>query len=117
MLSYRPFVNTFQALEAPFFAHKRVLQVPGRHWIDGAPPPPKEFVAEENINYHKDTTVCEGDAHEDDETLLTSNLPPPFELSAHLSTMSSQLWKGGSQNLSFLAHFELDLWQLKSDLP
>jgi hypothetical protein len=55
MLSYHAFVNTFQALEAPFFAGERVFQVPGRRWLNGAPPPPEEFAAKENINYHKDT--------------------------------------------------------------
>ncbi len=59
--SYHAFVNTFQALEAPFFACKRVLQVTSRCWLDGTPPPPEEFVAKENINYHKDTMVREGD--------------------------------------------------------
>jgi hypothetical protein len=43
----------------------------------------KEFVAKENINYHKDTTVHEGDVCKDDKTLLASNLPPPSELAAH----------------------------------
>ncbi len=81
--SYRSFVNTFQVLEAPFFARERVLQVPGRRWLNGVPPPPEEFVAKENINYHKDTTVSEGDICEDDKTLLTSNLPPPPELAAY----------------------------------
>jgi hypothetical protein len=81
--SYHAFVNTFQVLEAPFFAHERVFQVPGHCWLDGAPSPSKEFVAEENINYHKDMTVSEGDVCEDDKTLLTSNLPPPPKLDAH----------------------------------
>jgi hypothetical protein len=80
---YRAFFNTFQALEAPFFALEHVLQVPHHHWLNGAPPPPEEFVAKENINYHKDTPVSEGDVCKDDKTLLTSNLPPPPELAAH----------------------------------
>jgi hypothetical protein len=82
-LLYCAFVNTFQALEAPFFAREHVLQVPGHCWLDGMPPPPKEFVAEENINHHNDTTVHEGDVCEDDKTLLMSNLPPPSKLAAH----------------------------------
>ncbi len=27
--------------------------------------------------------MCEGDVHEDDKTLLGSNLPPPSKLAAH----------------------------------
>ncbi len=80
---YCAFVNTFQALEAPFFACDHVLQVPGRCWLDGMPPPPKEFVAEENINNHNDRMVREGDVCEDDKTLLMSNLPPPSKLAAY----------------------------------
>jgi hypothetical protein len=37
---------------------------------------PEEFVAEENLNYHKEVSVNEG-VSEDDETIKTSNLPPP----------------------------------------
>ncbi len=37
---------------------------------------PKEFVAEENLNYDKEALVNEG-VMEDDETIRTSNLPPP----------------------------------------
>jgi hypothetical protein len=73
--SYCTFVNTFQVLEAPFFACKRVLQVPGCRWLNGAPPPPKEFFAMENTNYHKDTMVSEGDLCKDGKTFLASNLP------------------------------------------
>jgi hypothetical protein len=80
---YRAFVNTFQALGAPFFACKHVLLVPGRCWLNGMPPPPEEFLVKENINYHKDTVVSEGDVCKDDETLLASNLPPPPKLAVH----------------------------------
>ncbi len=51
--------------------------------LTARPPPPEEFVAKENINYHTDTTVREGDVCKDDKTLLASNLPPPSELAAH----------------------------------
>ncbi len=37
---------------------------------------PEEFVVEENLNYDKETSVNEG-VSEDDETMKTSNLPPP----------------------------------------
>ncbi len=36
----------------------------------------EEFVAEENLNYDKEVSVDEG-VTEDDETIRTSNLPPP----------------------------------------
>jgi len=50
--SYRAFVHTFQALEAPFFSREHVLQLPGRRWLDrGSPPDPAEFVAEENFGF------------------------------------------------------------------
>ena len=50
--SYRAFVHTFQALEAPFFSREHVLQLPGRRWLDrGSPPDPAEFVAEENFDF------------------------------------------------------------------
>ncbi len=80
---YCAFVNTFQALEAPFFACEHDLQVPGHCWLNGMPPPPEEFVAKKNINYHKDMMVRKGVVREDDETLLASNLPPPSKLAAH----------------------------------
>jgi hypothetical protein len=37
---------------------------------------PEEFVVEENLNYDKEVSVDEG-VSEDDETIKTSNLPPP----------------------------------------
>jgi hypothetical protein len=37
---------------------------------------PEEFVVEENLNYDKEVSVDEG-VSEDDETMKTSNLPPP----------------------------------------
>jgi hypothetical protein len=36
----------------------------------------KEFAAEDNLNYNKEVSVDEG-VSEDDETIKTSNLPPP----------------------------------------
>jgi hypothetical protein len=36
---------------------------------------PEKFVAEENLNYHKEALVDEG-VTEDDKTIRTSNLPP-----------------------------------------
>jgi hypothetical protein len=37
---------------------------------------PEEFIMEENLNYNKEVSVVEG-VSEDDETMETSNLPPP----------------------------------------
>jgi hypothetical protein len=37
---------------------------------------PEEFLAEENLNYDKEVSVNEG-VLEDDETIRTSDLPPP----------------------------------------
>jgi len=43
---------------------------------DEPPLVPEEFVAEENLNYDKNMSVDEG-VESDDETVKTSNLPPP----------------------------------------
>jgi hypothetical protein len=83
-LLYRAFVNTFMACEVPFFSCKHVLQIPCRRRLDGNAPPPEEFMAEENVNFKKtDTTANEGAVWEDDDTVLTGNLPPPPELAPH----------------------------------
>ncbi len=52
-LSCHAFVYTFMACEAPFFSRERVLQLPGRRWLNGIAPPPDEFVAKENVNFEK----------------------------------------------------------------
>jgi hypothetical protein len=60
-----------------------VLQLPGRRWLDrNAPPPPEEFVAEENINFKK-TTGNEGVVRADNDTVLAGNLPPPPDKAPH----------------------------------
>jgi hypothetical protein len=82
--SYRAFVNTFMACEAPFFSREHVLQFPGCHWLDGNAPPPQEFVAKENVNFNKrEKYVHEGVVWEDDDTVRAGNLPPPPELAPH----------------------------------
>jgi hypothetical protein len=73
--SYQAFVSRFQALEAPFFQRKHVLQYPGRHMLDGDPPPKEEFVAEENVNFKRLTSV--GAMSADDDTVPASSLPLP----------------------------------------
>jgi hypothetical protein len=83
-LSYRAFVNTFMACEAPFFSMGHVLQLPGRCWLDGNAPPPDEFIAKENVNFNKrEKHVCEGVVQEDNDTVRAVNLPPPPELAPH----------------------------------
>jgi hypothetical protein len=75
--SYRAFAATFKAMEAPYFQREKVLEFPGcRDLIDNIELVPEEFVVEENVNYNKEVSVNEG-VSEDDETIKTSNLPPP----------------------------------------
>jgi hypothetical protein len=82
--SYRAFVNTFMACEAPFFLREHVLQFLGRRWLNGNAPPPEEFVAKENVNFNKrEKHVCEGVVREDDNTVQAGNLPPPPKLAPH----------------------------------
>jgi hypothetical protein len=75
-MRYRAFAATFEAMEASFFQREKILQLPGcRDLMDDIDP--AEFVAEENLNYkEKETSEDEG-VTEDDETINTSNLPPP----------------------------------------
>jgi hypothetical protein len=80
---YRAFVHTFQALEAPFFQREHVLQLPGCRWLDrDTPPPPEEFVAEENISFKK-TMGNEGVVRADNGTVVAGNLPPPPDKALH----------------------------------
>jgi hypothetical protein len=76
------FASTFEALEAPYFRRETVLQYdPGHRYTDDESVlVPEEFVAEENINFHKDVSVSEG-VNADNETVKTSNLllPPQDE--------------------------------------
>jgi hypothetical protein len=75
--SYRTFAATFKAMEAPYFQRKKVLEFPGhRDFMDNIELVPEEFVVEENLNYDKEVSVNEG-VSEDNETIKTSNLPPP----------------------------------------
>ena len=73
--SYCAFAATFEAMEAPYFRQEKVLEFPGcRDLMNDIVP--EEFVAEENLNYDKEVSVDEG-VSEDNETIKTSNLPPP----------------------------------------
>jgi hypothetical protein len=57
----RAFATTFEVLEAPFFQWEKVLQLPGHGCtIDEPNLVPKEFVAEENVNYQKDVSASKG---------------------------------------------------------
>ncbi len=72
--SYRPFAATFEAIEALYFRQEKVLEFPGcRDLMEDIVP--KEFIAEENLNYDKEVSVDEG-VLEGDETIKTSNLSP-----------------------------------------
>ncbi len=65
------------ACEVPFFSRERVLQLPGRRWLNGIAPPLEEFVIKENVNFEKqDKQASEGVAHTDNNTVPTNNLPP-----------------------------------------
>jgi hypothetical protein len=73
--SYCAFVATFEAMEASYFRWEKVLEFTGRRdLMDNIVP--EEFVVEENLNCDKEVSVGEG-VSEDDETIKTSNLPPP----------------------------------------
>jgi hypothetical protein len=73
--SYCAFAATFEAMEASYFQREKVLEFPGcRDLMNDIVP--EEFVAEENLNYDKEVSVDEG-VSEDNETIKTSNLPPP----------------------------------------
>jgi hypothetical protein len=73
--SYQAFAATFEAIEAPYFQQKRVLEFPGhRNLMDDIVP--EEFVAEENLNCDKEVSVNEG-VSEDNEMIKTSNFPSP----------------------------------------
>jgi hypothetical protein len=75
--SYCTFATTFGAMEASYFRQEKVLEYPGRrNLMDDIKLVPEEFVVEENLNYNKEVSVDEG-VSEDDETIETSNLPPP----------------------------------------
>jgi hypothetical protein len=53
--------------------------------LDGDPPPKKEYVAEENVNFKRPTSVEAMSA--DDDTVPASNLPPPQEEAEHPGTL------------------------------
>jgi hypothetical protein len=75
--TYHAFATTFEALKAPFFQQKKVLQFPGRgHTINEPNLVPEEFVAEENVKYCKDMLASER-VNADDKTMKMSNLPSP----------------------------------------
>ena len=81
-LSYRAFVHTFQALEAPFFSREHALLQPGGRWLNRSPSPdPAEFVAEENINFRSVTTVSEGgNKRQDSPSLPRLDSSHPFTI-------------------------------------
>ena len=75
--TYPAFTCIFEAFEAPYYRREKVVQFPGRrHAIDGLDFIPEEFVAEENVNYCKDVSACEG-VNADDKMVKMSILPLP----------------------------------------
>jgi hypothetical protein len=53
--------------------------------LDGDPPPEEVFVAEENVNFKRLTSV--GAMSADDDTVPASNLPLPQEEAEHPDTL------------------------------
>ncbi len=75
--AYRTFAITFEALKANFFHQKKVLQFSGRRLaLDEPNLVTEQFVAEENVNYCKDVSACEG-VNADDKMVKMSILPLP----------------------------------------
>jgi hypothetical protein len=73
---YCAFAATFEAMEASFFQREKVLQFPGRRdLMDDIDP--AEFVVEENLNYKDKKKLEDEVVNEDNETIKTSNVPPP----------------------------------------
>jgi len=72
--TYRTFAATLEGMETPFFRRETTLQLPRprlpREYII-----PEEFVAEEDL--HRGEKKSFNTANEDDNTVGTSNLPPP----------------------------------------
>jgi hypothetical protein len=76
LLHYRAFTATFEAMEASFFRQEQVIQYPGRRdLMDDIQP--KEFIAEENLNYKEKETSKDEGVSEDNETIKTLNVPSP----------------------------------------
>jgi hypothetical protein len=80
--TYQAFAGTFEALEAPFFQRETVIQIPGRHLLrEDAEITPEEFIAKEDL--HRGATKKKSlevdKVDKDDNTVCTSNLPPPPE--------------------------------------
>jgi hypothetical protein len=77
---YQAFAGTFEALETPFLKGETVIQIPGCHLLsEDAEITPEEFIAKEDI--HRGATKKKSlevdEVDEDDDTVCTSNLPPP----------------------------------------
>jgi hypothetical protein len=79
--AYRTFATTFKSLKENFFRWEKVLRFPGRRLAVNEPDLlPEEFVAEENVNHHKDVSASEGvNAYNKTEKTSTLPLPPQEE--------------------------------------
>ncbi len=55
--AYPMLTSIFEVFEVPYFQRETDLQFPGhRHTVDEPALIPEEFVAEENVNFHKDVS-------------------------------------------------------------
>ena len=91
--SYRTFTlaTTFEAMEALYFRQEKVLEYPGnRDLMDNIDLVPKEFVAEENLNYKKEVSVDEG-VTENDETIKTQTYLLHLRPRPHLRPSATDL--------------------------
>ena len=79
---YQAFDSMFEALEAPFFQRETVIQISGRRLLrEDTEVTPEEFFAKENLHCgatRKQSSEVDK-VDKDDDTVCTSNLPPPPE--------------------------------------
>ncbi len=80
--AYQAFAGRFEALEAPFFQRETVIQIPGCCLLrEDSEIMPEEFIAKEDLHCGaiKKKSLEVDEVDEDDNTVCTSNLPPPPE--------------------------------------
>jgi hypothetical protein len=80
--AYQAFAGTFKAMDAPFFQKETVNQIPGHRLLREDPEVTREeFIAKEDL--HRGATRTKSsevdEVDEDNDTVCTSNLPPPPE--------------------------------------
>jgi hypothetical protein len=80
--AYQAFAGMFEALEAPFFQKETVIQIPSCHLLrEDAEITPEEFISKEDLHCGatKKKSLEVDEVDEDNDTVCTSNLPPPPE--------------------------------------